>query len=306
VPDGDRPAPAEAADRLAGVPAEPGVAKPDPILVADSVRRRFEGVAAVDVDHLEVQRGVVTALIGPNGAGKTTLFNLLTGFDRADMGTWTFEGRKLEGTPAYKVATLGMVRTFQLTRSLAVMSVLDNMKLGAQDQQGESFWRSLVRPLWRSQEQDVEARADELLERFRLGHMRAHFAGELSGGQRKLLEMARALMAAPRMVMLDEPMAGVNPALRQSLLGDIRELRGSGMTVMFVEHDMDVVHDISDWVVVMAEGQIIAEGRPSEVGSNPEVIDAYLGAHHDAPMSREEEERQLQEAAAVTGDEEAP
>jgi neutral amino acid transport system ATP-binding protein len=306
VPDGDRPAPAEAADRLAGVPAEPGVAKPDPILVADSVRRRFEGVAAVDVDHLEVQRGVVTALIGPNGAGKTTLFNLLTGFDRADMGTWTFEGRKLEGTPAYKVATLGMVRTFQLTRSLAVMSVLDNMKLGAQDQQGESFWRSLVRPLWRSQEQDVEARADELLERFRLGHMREHFAGELSGGQRKLLEMARALMAAPRMVMLDEPMAGVNPALRQSLLGHIRELRGSGMTVMFVEHDMDVVHDISDWVVVMAEGQIIAEGRPSEVGSNPEVIDAYLGAHHDAPMSREEEERQLQEAAAVTGDEEAP
>ena len=306
MPDGDRPAPAEAADRLAGVPAEPGVAKPDPILVADSVRRRFEGVAAVDVDHLEVQRGVVTALIGPNGAGKTTLFNLLTGFDRADMGTWTFEGRKLEGTPAYKVATLGMVRTFQLTRSLAVMSVLDNMKLGAQDQQGESFWRSLVRPLWRSQEQDVEARADELLERFRLGHMREHFAGELSGGQRKLLEMARALMAAPRMVMLDEPMAGVNPALRQSLLGHIRELRGSGMTVMFVEHDMDVVHDISDWVVVMAEGQIIAEGRPSEVGSNPEVIDAYLGAHHDAPMSREEEERQLQEAAAVTGDEEAP
>ena len=306
MPDGDRPAPAEAADRLAGVPAEPGVAKPDPILVADSVRRRFEGVAAVDVDHLEVQRGVVTALIGPNGAGKTTLFNLLTGFDRADMGTWTFEGRKLEGMPAYKVATLGMVRTFQLTRSLAVMSVLDNMKLGAQDQQGESFWRSLVRPLWRSQEQEVEARADELLERFRLGQMREHFAGELSGGQRKLLEMARALMAEPRMVMLDEPMAGVNPALRQSLLGHIRELRESGMTVMFVEHDMDVVHDISDWVVVMAEGQIIAEGPPSEVGSNPEVIDAYLGAHHDAPMSREEEERQLREAVAVTGDEEAP
>jgi neutral amino acid transport system ATP-binding protein len=306
VPDGDRPAPAEAADRLAGVPAQPGAAKPDPLLVADSVRRRFEGVAAVDVDHLEVQRGVVTALIGPNGAGKTTLFNLLTGFDRADMGTWTFEGRKLEGMPAYKVATLGMVRTFQLTRSLAVMSVLDNMKLGAQDQQGESFWRSLVRPLWRSQEQEVEARAEELLERFQLGHMREHFAGELSGGQRKLLEMARALMAEPRMVMLDEPMAGVNPALRQSLLGHIRELRESGMTVMFVEHDMDVVHDISDWVVVMAEGQIIAEGRPSEVGSNPEVIDAYLGAHHDAPMSWEEEERQLREAVAVTGDEEAP
>jgi len=304
VPDAERSAPAEAADRLAGVPAQPGVAKPDPILVADDVRRRFEGVAAVDVDHLEVQRGVVTALIGPNGAGKTTLFNLLTGFDRANVGTWTFDGRKLEGMAAHKVATLGMVRTFQLTRSLAVMSVLDNMKLGAKDQQGESFWRSLVRPLWSAQEREVEARADELLERFRLAHMREHFAGELSGGQRKLLEMARALMAEPRMVMLDEPMAGVNPALRQSLLGHIRDLRESGMTVMFVEHDMDVVHDISDWVVVMAEGQVIAEGRPSEVGSNPEVIDAYLGAHHDAPLSREEEERQLREAVAVTGDEE--
>jgi neutral amino acid transport system ATP-binding protein len=302
VPDADH-RPAESYDRLAGVAAEPGVAKPDAILVAESVRRRFEGVAAVDVDHLEVQRGVVTALIGPNGAGKTTLFNLLTGFDRADVGTWTFDGRKLDGMPAHKVAGLGMVRTFQLTKSLAVMSVLDNMKLGAQNQRGESFWRSLVPALWSGQEREVEARADELLARFRMDHMRSHFAGELSGGQRKLLEMARALMAEPVMVMLDEPMAGVNPALRQSLLGHIRGLRESGMTVMFVEHDMDVVHDISDWVVVMAEGRIIAEGRPSEVGSNPEVIDAYLGAHHDAPLTREEEDRQLDEAAAVTGEE---
>jgi neutral amino acid transport system ATP-binding protein len=304
VPDADS-RPAESSDRLAGVAAEPGVAKPDPILVAESVRRRFEGVAAVDVDHLEVQRGVVTALIGPNGAGKTTLFNLLTGFDRPDVGTWTFDGRKLDGMPAHRVAGLGMVRTFQLTKSLAVMSVLDNMKLGAQGQKGESFWRSLVPALWSGQERDVEARAEELLTRFRMDHMRSHFAGELSGGQRKLLEMARALMAEPVMVMLDEPMAGVNPALRQSILGHIRELRESGMTVMFVEHDMDVVHDISDWVVVMAEGRIIAEGRPSQVGSDPEVIDAYLGAHHDAPLTREEEERQLHEAAVLTGEEEA-
>jgi neutral amino acid transport system ATP-binding protein len=303
VPDAEHRT-AEASDRLAGVAAEPGVPKPDPILVVDSVRRRFEGVAAVDVDHLEVERGMVTALIGPNGAGKTTLFNLLTGFDKPDLGSWTFEGRRLDGTPAHRVATLGMVRTFQLTKSLAVMSVLDNMKLGAKGQRGESFWRSLVPPLWSAQEREVEHRADALLARFKLDHMREHFAGELSGGQRKLLEMARALMAEPTMVMLDEPMAGVNPALRQSLLGHIRDLRETGMTVMFVEHDMDVVHDISDWVVVMAEGQIIAEGRPSEVGSNPEVIDAYLGAHHDAPASREEEERQLHEAAVVTGEEE--
>jgi neutral amino acid transport system ATP-binding protein len=303
VPDAERSQPAEAAGRLAGVAAEPGVAKPDAILVADDVRRRFQGVTAVDVDHLEIQRGVVTALIGPNGAGKTTLFNLLTGFDKADSGTWRFDGQPLDGVPAHKVANRGMVRTFQLTRSLAVMSVIDNMKLGARDQRGESFWRSLARPLWGAQEREIEARADELLERFRLSQMREHFAGELSGGQRKLLEMARALMADPELVMLDEPMAGVNPALKQSLLGHVKSLRDEGMTVMFVEHDMDVVHDISDWVVVMAEGQIIAEGRPSEVGSNAEVIDAYLGAHHDAPLSREEEERQLREAVAVTGDE---
>jgi branched-chain amino acid transport system ATP-binding protein len=179
------------------------------------------------------------------------------------------------------------------------------MKLGAQDQKGESFWRSLVPALWSGQEREVEARADELQTRFRLDQKRSDFAGELSGGQRKLLEMARALMAEPVMVMLDEPMAGVNPALRQSILGHIRELQASGMTVMFVEHDMDVVHDISDWVVVMAEGRIIAEGRPSQVGSDPEVIDAYLGAHHDAPLTREEEDRQLHEAAVVTGEEEA-
>ena len=121
--------------------------------------------------------------------------------------------------------------------------------------------------------------------------MRDEFAGELSGGQRKLLEMARALMVEPDLIMLDEPMAGVNPALTQSLLGHVKDLRDEGMTVVFVEHDMDVVYDISDWVVVMGEGRIIAEGPPDDIGSNPAVIDAYLGAHHDAPLSIEEEER---------------
>ena len=253
-------------------------------------------MTAVDIDHLEVQKGVVTALIGPNGAGKTTLFNLLTGFDKADLGTWRFEGRKLDGMPAHRVAGLGMVRTFQLTKSLAVMSVLDNMKLGAQGQRGESFWRSLVPPLWSVQEQEVEARANELLARFRLDHMHSHFAGELSGGQRKLLEMARALMSEPQVVMLDEPMAGVNPALTQSLLGHVKDLREQGMTVIFVEHDMDVVRDISDWVVVMAAGRVIAEGPPESISQNQAVVDAYLGAHHDAPLTVEDEDRVLAQA----------
>ena len=281
--------------RLASVAAEVGVAKPDPILVADGVQRRFGGLTAVDVDHVEVQRGAITALIGPNGAGKTTFFNLLTGFDRADAGRWRFDDQDLVGVPAHKVARQGMVRTFQLTKSLARLTVLDNLKLGASEQRGEGFFSSLVRPLWKAQEAEIEGRAEDLLGRFNLAHMRDEYAGSLSGGQRKLLEMARALMVRPTMVMLDEPMAGVNPALTQSLLGHVKQLREDGMTVMFVEHDMDVVHDISDWVIVMGEGRIIAEGTPDQISSNEAVIDAYLGAHHDAPLTAAEEQAQLDE-----------
>jgi branched-chain amino acid transport system ATP-binding protein len=269
---------------LAGVAAEPGVAKPDPILVVDGVHRHFGGLVAVDVDHLEVQRGVITALIGPNGAGKTTFFNLLTGFDQPNRGRWRFNGDDVTGQPAHKNAKAGMVRTFQLTKSLTRLSVIENMRLGATPQEGERVWASLLKPIWRSQEAEITERAESLLERFRLGHMRDEFAGSLSGGQRKLLEMARALMAEPTLIMLDEPMAGVNPALTQSLLAHVKSLRDEGRTVIFVEHDMDVVHDISDWVVVMAEGQVIAEGPPDSIGKNDAVIDAYLGAHHGAPL----------------------
>jgi branched-chain amino acid transport system ATP-binding protein len=288
-----------------GVPRVPGAAKPDPILVADGVRRNFGGLMAVDVDHVEIQRGAITALIGPNGAGKTTLFNLLTGFDKPGSGRWIFDGRSMSGLPAYKVARAGMVRTFQLTKSLALLSVLDNMKLGATGQQGEKMFVGLVRSFWRNKESEVEARANALLERFNLARLRDDFAGSLSGGQRKLLEMARALMVAPQLVMLDEPMAGVNPALTQSLLAHIRSLRDDGMTVVFVEHDMDVVYDISDWVIVLAEGAIIAEGPPDVIGANPAVIDAYLGRHHDAPVSEAEAQQQLAEAEAVIAEEEA-
>ncbi len=277
---------------------EPGVAKPDPILVVDKVVRRFGGLTAVDVEHVEVQRGSITALIGPNGAGKTTFFNQLTGFDTADAGTWTFNGRAMSGVPAHKVARAGMVRTFQLTKALSRLTVMENMRLGAQQQKGESFWRALVPGFWRSQEQEITERAEELLVRFKLDAKRDDFAGSLSGGQRKLLEMARALMVGPELVMLDEPMAGVNPALTQSLLGHVKDLREQGMTVLFVEHDMDMVRDISDWVIVMAQGAVIAEGPPSTIMSDERVIDAYLGAHHDAPLSDTELQAQLHDAEA--------
>jgi neutral amino acid transport system ATP-binding protein len=283
---------------FSGLATEPGVAKPDPILVVDNVVRRFGGLTAVNVEHVEIQRGSITALIGPNGAGKTTFFNQLTGFDTADAGDWTFNGRKLNGVPAHRVARAGMVRTFQLTKALSKLTVIENMRLGAQKQKGENFFRALIPALWQSEEDEITQRADELLQRFKLHAKREDFAGSLSGGQRKLLEMARALMVSPELVMLDEPMAGVNPALTQSLLGHVKNLREEGMTVLFVEHDMDMVRDISDWVIVMAQGAVIAEGPPDSIMSDSRVIDAYLGAHHDAPLSAEEEEAQLHEAEA--------
>ena len=280
--------PAVRQELMSTVDATPGSPKPDPILVVDHIVRAFGGMTAVDVDHLEVQRGVITALIGPNGAGKTTFFNLITGFDKptsARTGAhWSFDGAKLDKTSASSVARAGMVRTFQLTKALSRMTVMDNMMLGAQDQAGENLLKSMLKPLWSRQERDNEEKARELLDRFKLLEKKDDYAGSLSGGQRKLLEMARALMSDPKMIMLDEPMAGVNPALTQSLLGHIQSLRDEGMTVLFVEHDMHVVRHISDWVAVMAEGRLVAEGTADTVMADPAVIDAYLGAHHDTDL----------------------
>jgi branched-chain amino acid transport system ATP-binding protein len=198
----------------------------------------------------------------------------------------------------YRVARKGMVRTFQLTKVLSRLTVIENMRLGATGQRGEGFWSAALRFLWRGQEDANTERARGLLKRFKLDTKEKDFAGTMSGGQRKLLEMARALMVEPELVMLDEPMAGVNPALKQSLLGHVKSLREDGMTVLFVEHDMDMVRDISDWVLVMAQGRLIAEGPPESVMSDPRVVDAYLGAHHDQTLSFEDEDRIHSEAAA--------
>ncbi|MDA3018301.1 MAG: ABC transporter ATP-binding protein [Actinomycetota bacterium] len=265
----------------------PGSTKPDPILIADHITRTFGGLTAVNVAHLEVQRGSITALIGPNGAGKTTFFNLLTGYDSPNSGTWSFNGKALNGIASHKVARLGMVRTFQLTKALYRLTVIENMALGARGQKGESVLTSLFPWVWKAQEREIQEKAISILTNFKLIDKKDDFAAALSGGQRKLLEMARALMVEPEMVMLDEPMAGVNPALKQSLLEHIKELRNQGKTVLFVEHDMDMVHEISDWVIVMSQGEIIAEGTPTSVMKNEQVIEAYLGAHHDLDLSAE-------------------
>jgi neutral amino acid transport system ATP-binding protein len=250
-----------------------------PILEVEGVVKRFGGILAVDGATFDVEEGSVTALIGPNGAGKTTLFNVITGFYRADRGSIRFEGREIVRRPPHVIARLGMVRTFQITKALARMPVIDNMLLAAPNQPGEQLVNLIVRPgAARRREQEVRERAEDLLRLFQLDRLRDEYAGILSGGQRKLLEFARALMAEPKTLLLDEPMAGINPTLGARLLEHMHRLREErGMTFLFVEHDMEVVMGHSDRVIVMAEGKVIASGPPEEVRRDRRVIDAYLG-----------------------------
>jgi neutral amino acid transport system ATP-binding protein len=250
-----------------------------PVLEIRDVVKRFGGIRAVDGATFGVREGSITALIGPNGAGKTTLFNVVTGFYPGDRGAVTFRGEQIFGRPPHVIADRGMVRTFQITKALSRMPVIDNMMLAAPKQPGEHLVNVVFRPAAAlRREREVRDRALELLDVFNLRQLADEYAGTLSGGQRKLLELARALMTEPRMLLLDEPMAGINPVLGRRLLDHMQRLRSEqGVTFLFVEHDMEVVMNHSDRVIVMAEGRVIAEGEPHEVRSDQKVIDAYLG-----------------------------
>jgi neutral amino acid transport system ATP-binding protein len=249
------------------------------ILEVRELTHSFGGVRALDGTSFDVAAGSITSLIGPNGAGKSTAFNVVSGFLRSERGTVRLEGREIQRLPPHRIARAGLVRTFQTARTLARMTVLENVMLAAPGNGGERLSRAaLGRWTWRAQEDAVRARARELLELVRLDRLAGDLAGTLSGGQRKLLDFARALMAEPRVMLLDEPMAGVNPALGAQLLEHILELRErAGITFLLVEHDLDLVTRASDRVIVMSDGAVISEGTPAEIRADPRVVDAYLG-----------------------------
>jgi neutral amino acid transport system ATP-binding protein len=249
------------------------------ILEVREIVRAFGGLRAVDGASFDVETGSITALIGPNGAGKSTVFNVISGFLAAERGNVQFEGRRIDRSPPHRIAQRGLVRTFQVPRTLTRMSVLDNILVAATHHPGERLNGIALRPgLAHRREQRARERAAELLALFRLDGHAGEYAGVLSGGQRKLLDFARVLMAEPRLVLLDEPMAGVNPTLGRQLVDHVLRLRTeAGMTFLFVEHDLDIVMEASDRVIVMNEGRVIASGAPEEVRGDQRVVDAYFG-----------------------------
>ncbi|MEM1367588.1 MAG: ABC transporter ATP-binding protein [Cyanobacteria bacterium P01_H01_bin.15] len=249
-----------------------------PLLTANNLYKSFGGIKAVNGASIQVPTGSITGLIGPNGAGKTTLFNLLSNFIHPDKGTVIFDGMPIQDLPPHKIAQQGFIRTFQVARVLSRLSVLENMMLAAPKQTGEYFLQAWFKQgQWRREEKANRELAMEILESVGLAKKSKDYAGALSGGQRKLLEMARALMVKPKLVLLDEPAAGVNPTLIGQICEHITTWNLHGISFLIIEHNMDVIMSLCDRVWVLAEGQNLADGTPSEIQSNSEVLEAYLG-----------------------------
>jgi neutral amino acid transport system ATP-binding protein len=249
-----------------------------PLLAASGLIKSFGGLVAVDQVSIEVAKGSITGLIGPNGAGKTTLFNLLSNFIHPDQGRVLFDGEPIHQLQSYQIAQQGMIRTFQVARVLSRLSVLENMLLAAQHQTGENFWLTWFRQKQiAAEERNQREQAMTILESVGLAHMAHEYAGALSGGQRKLLEMGRALMSHPKLILLDEPAAGVNPTLIRQICDRILTWNREGLTFLIIEHNMDVIMSLCDRVWVLAEGRNLAVGTPTEIQTNAQVLEAYLG-----------------------------
>jgi branched-chain amino acid transport system ATP-binding protein len=249
------------------------------ILSVRDVRKHFGGIRAIDGVSFDVAAHRITGLIGPNGAGKTTMFNVITGLHRPDEGTITFKGERIEGLPLHRTFRRGLCRTFQISRELKLMTVLENLMLVPSGQEGERLWRTWLFPrLVRRQERANLERAEGVLRTVGLDHLKDEYAGNLSGGQKRLLELGRTMMAEPEMILLDEPGAGVNPSERKILADRIRQLvQEKGMTVFLIGHEMELVMDVCDPIIVMDRGKKLVEGTPAEVRADPRVLEVYLG-----------------------------
>ncbi|MCU1489650.1 MAG: transporter related [Acidimicrobiaceae bacterium] len=252
-------------------------------LRCEGVTKAFQGVHAVNGAAFEVPEGKITALIGPNGAGKTTVVNILSGSMTCDSGREFIGTTEVTNWPSYRIARLGLMRTFQLSRELGGLTVLENLLVAPREQAGESLFNVMFRPsLVKRQEREHVEHALQILDTYGLYKLRDNRASDLSGGQKKLLEISRSVMSSPKILLLDEPMAGVNPALIEKIGGYILDLKRDGVTVLMIEHNLNVVEQICDHVIVLAEGRTLATGRLSELRENAAVVKAYLGEVIDA------------------------
>ena len=249
-----------------------------PLLNVQGICKRFGALQVLDHLNLQVPSGQITGIIGPNGAGKTTLFSILSGFLPLDAGEITLAGQSIQHLPAHRRVAHGLVRTFQITRVLAQLSVLDNLVLAAPNATGEQIWQVFLQPqVWRHQQRTFQTQALEILEVLGLAHQAREKAGNLSGGQRKLLELGRSLMTHPRLLLLDEPAAGVNPSLIEKLCQHIQTWNQAGITFLIIEHNMDMIMSLCDHIWVLAEGKNLVDDSPAVIQQHPLVLEAYLG-----------------------------
>ena len=248
------------------------------LISVKNLKKSFGGISAVDVNELSFIKGELTSVIGPNGAGKTTFFDLISGFQNADSGDIFLKEKNISNSQPYKIARMGMVRTFQLTKVFDRMTVMENLLFSGSNVDNDSFLRSILKlNSQKVYENSLKDKANEIMKDLNIGHMADSYARELSGGQKKLLELARAIINEPEILLLDEPLAGVNPKLAEDILSLIKKLSEDGITIVMVEHNIEAVMKISERVVVLAEGSLIADGSPNEIRTNKNVIEAYLG-----------------------------
>ncbi len=254
------------------------MSKDDVVLRVDDLMKKFGALVATDHATFEVERGTITGLIGPNGAGKSTLFNLISGFYEPDAGRVEVDGTDVTGLEPYEVADHGLIRTFQTPRKVEGMTVREAMLVGPRGQPGESFLKLFTSPgaVGEAESKNMDD-VNRILEEFEIDHLATQPATKISGGQMKLVELARAMLSEPEILLLDEPAAGVNPTLRKKLAEQIRRLNEEGTTFLLIEHDMEFVMSLADPVIVLDQGSVLMEGRPDEVQSDDRVIDAYLG-----------------------------